>query len=87
MKCPCRDGKPLRYSQSAGACVRKHLGVHTNMHSLTQTQTHTGRIEYENIAAQAGCVPAVPALMLAAVDGSKQSGHKQSSKEESEQQS
>ena len=44
----------------------------------THTHTHlTGRIEYESIAALAGCVPAVTALMLAAADGSVQSRQEQ----------
>lgn len=46
-------------------------------HTYTHIYTHTGRIEYESIAALAGCVPAVTALILAAADGSAQSSLEQ----------
>lgn len=42
----------------------------THIYSHTLPDTHTWWIEYENVAALAGCVPAVTALMLAAADGS-----------------
>lgn len=45
----------------------------TRIYVHTHAHTYTGRIEYESIAALAGCVPAVTALMLAAADGSAQS--------------
>lgn len=47
--------------------------THTHAYIHTHAHTYTGRIEYESIAALAGCVPAVTALMLAAADGSAQS--------------
>lgn len=55
--------------------VRWSLCQKALTHTLTYTHiyAHTGRIEYESIAALAGCVPAVTALILAAADGSAQS--------------
>ena len=54
--------------------------THTSTHIYART--HTGRIEYESIAALAGCVPAVTALMLTAADGSVQSRLEQDRSEE-----
>lgn len=49
-------------------CCRKKKKTltHTYAHSHTLAGAHTGRIEYEGIAAPAGCVPAVTASELAA---------------------
>lgn len=66
-----RDHKPLRYSQRALELVSE--STYSHFHTYIYARTHTGRIEYESIAALAGCVPAVTALMLTAADGSVQS--------------
>lgn len=65
----------LKHSDIQRECSRlcQKALTHTYTHIYTHTHTHTGRIGYESIAALAGCVPAVTALMLAAADGSTQS--------------
>jgi len=80
------DCKTLRYSRSALELVSEstHSDLHLHTHLHAHEHAHIGRIEYESIAALAGCVPAVTALMLAAADGSVQSGQTDRSEEERE---
>lgn len=61
-----RDAQPQTPRHSVRVCCRKGKKILTHTYTHTLAGAHTGRIEYEGIAAPAGCVPAVTASELAA---------------------
>lgn len=62
-RCSASDSEAL--SESVLQAERKKKNTYSHLHTHTGG-AHTGRIEYEGIAAPAGCVPAVTASELAA---------------------
>lgn len=63
-RCSASDCEALSESVLQEEKTLTHTYTHT--HTRGRTRTYTGRIEYEGIAAPAGCVPAVTASELAA---------------------